>query len=359
MSFTEEFTELLRAGFSGVWVNTVEPEDAIAAMTQASNANRWNLFTWDFRDKLKRRTALNVSGDVPSGVTAVEAATTAASAAQPSGVLAAWPTLCKTVREFTAGQDGINNTVESRNILVLPGWHRKDLCDNTLLQQYLQTLVYEGRLLSNNWTIVIIGSGTEVPKELEQHFTVLRYSLPTVEELRTIIDIVDEPEPELSRFAKLTPERQQQVLGAARGLTRMQAENAFALSVLRRKQFEPDVIWDLKVESVERSGMLKVYRGDADLRNIGGLEMLKTFTQKLLRQRPSDSKLFPKGLLLAGLPGCGKSQIVKALGSAVNRPVLMFDIGAAMGSLVGETEAGIRRALEIADAMQPCILMVD
>lgn len=349
MSFSSEFVELVRAGFSGIWLDTTEPEDAIAAVTKAADENGWNLFTWDLRDKLRCRTTTMSKLDDGNKMSA-ELAVKEASAAAPSGVLGEWPKLCRTLKSLGGS---------ANNILVLPGWHRKDLCDNTLLQTHLQALVYDGRLVGNTWTIVVLGCTSEIPRELEHHFTTVRYSLPTETELRAIVDIVDDPDPAVARFAKLDEEQQRQVLSAARGLTRMQAENAFALSLLRRKQFEPDVIWDLKVQSVERAGMLKVYRGDAKISDVGGLEVLKSFTQRLLRHRKEDSRLFPKGLLLAGLPGTGKSQIVKSLGASVNRPVLMFDIGAAMGSLVGETEAGIRRALEIADAMQPCILMID
>ena len=87
---------------------------------------------------------------------------------------------------------------------------------------------------------------------------------------------------------------------------------------------------------------------------------MKAFTKRCLLQPNRDSPLKrPRGVLLLGVPGTGKSAFAKCLGRETGRPTLVLDIGALMGSLVGQTEANIRRALQIADAMSPCILFVD
>ena len=77
------------------------------------------------------------------------------------------------------------------------------------------------------------------------------------------------------------------------------------------------------------------------------------------RQGENDPLKRPRGVMLLGVPGTGKSAFSKALGAETDRPTLILDVGALMGSLVGQTEQNIRRALQIADAMAPCVMMVD
>ena len=111
---------------------------------------------------------------------------------------------------------------------------------------------------------------------------------------------------------------------------------------------------------VPKSGLLTLHRGGERFADLGGLDNLKGFCLRSLRQQgQSDSRRRPKGVLLLSPPGCGKSQFCKALGNEVGRPTLILDVGSLMGSLVGQTEANIRQALKIADAMSPCILMCD
>ena len=87
---------------------------------------------------------------------------------------------------------------------------------------------------------------------------------------------------------------------------------------------------------------------------------MKAFCLRSMRRQGHANPLKrPKGVMLLSPPGCGKSQFAKCLGSEANRPTLILDIGSLMGSLVGPTEANIRQALKIIDAMSPCVVMVD
>ena len=154
--------------------------------------------------------------------------------------------------------------------------------------------------------------------------------------------------------------RLETVLDAAAGLTRLEAENAFSLSLVRQGRIEPEAIWELKAGMLKKSGLMQLYHGEEDFNSLGGLENLKSFTKRCLLQPNRDNLLKrPRGVLLLGVPGTGKSAFAKCLGRETGRPTLVLDIGALMGSLVGQTEANIRRALQIADAMSPCILFVD
>jgi hypothetical protein len=101
-------------------------------------------------------------------------------------------------------------------------------------------------------------------------------------------------------------------------------------------------------------------RGNETFADLGGLDALKTFCTRALRNQSNpDPAKRPRGDLLLSPPGCGKSQFCKALGTETVRPTLCMDIGSLMGSLVGSTEANIRQALRIADAMAPSVLFID
>ena len=104
--------------------------------------------------------------------------------------------------------------------------------------------------------------------------------------------------------------------------------------------------------------MLRLHKGEQGFDSLGGLENLKQFCSHSLR-RNATSKACPRGVMLLGVPGTGKSAFAKALGHESGRPVLMLDVGQLMGSLVGQTEANIRSALQTADAMAPSILFID
>ena len=150
------------------------------------------------------------------------------------------------------------------------------------------------------------------------------------------------------------------ILDSAAGLTRLEAENAFSLSLIRHSRIEPGAIWELKAGMLRKSGLMQLYHGEEDFDSLGGLENLKAFSKRSLLQRDRDNPLKqPRGVLLLGVSGTGKSAFAKALGKETGRPTLVLDIGALMGSLVGQTEGNVRRALQIADTMAPCILFID
>jgi ATPase family associated with various cellular activities (AAA) len=150
------------------------------------------------------------------------------------------------------------------------------------------------------------------------------------------------------------------VLDAAAGLTRLEAENAFSLSLVRHAAIRPDAVWELKCQLLKKSGLLSLHRGRERSNGLGGLDSLKAFCLRAMRRQGEPDPLRrPRGVMLLSPPGCGKSQFAKALGNETGRPTLILDVGSLMGSLVGQSEERTRIALRIADAMARCVIMVD
>ena len=147
------------------------------------------------------------------------------------------------------------------------------------------------------------------------------------------------------------------VLDAAQGLTWEEAENAMALALVRQKCFDPKTITELKAQMVKKSAALEFSQFKETFETLGGLENLKDWTlDRFEKRRPG---LPFRGILLLGVPGTGKSHFAKALGNQVGWPCLSLNLGKVFGSLVGESEAKMRDALKVVDAMAPCILFLD
>jgi hypothetical protein len=152
----------------------------------------------------------------------------------------------------------------------------------------------------------------------------------------------------------------ERMLDAAAGLTRLEAENALSLSLVRHGEVRADVLWELKSQMLKQNGLLELHRGDESFDRLGGMENLKAFCLRVMRnQGHRDPLRRPLGVLLLSPPGCGKSAFAKSLGQETGRPTLTLDVGSLLGSLVGQSESNLRQALQIADRMSPCILYCD
>jgi SpoVK/Ycf46/Vps4 family AAA+-type ATPase len=146
------------------------------------------------------------------------------------------------------------------------------------------------------------------------------------------------------------------VLDAAAGLTRYESEGAFALSLARHGVLRADVVAELKAQALKKNQLLTLHRGTERFDTLGGLAGVKEFCRRALQ---GGRTVKPRGVLLLGVPGTGKSCLAKALGNETGRPTLLLDLGSLYGSLVGQTELQVRQALRTIDAMAPCIAFID
>jgi hypothetical protein len=242
-------------------------------------------------------------------------------------------------------------SADSSAILVLVNFHR--FLSSPEIVQALAKQISTGK--QNRSFIVVLSPIVQIPAELEKVFVVLDHDLPGRDQLEQIARGVATEEGDLPQGDALNT-----VLDAAAGLTRFEAEGAYSLSIVRHGNIRPDTIWELKSQMLKKSGLLQLYRGGERFDGLGGLQSLKTFCLRAMRRQGHHDPLRrPRGTLLLGVPGTGKSAFAKALGAETARPTLILDIGSLMGSLVGSTEANIRQALKIVDAMAPCVCFLD
>lgn len=205
--------------------------------------------------------------------------------------------------------------------------------------------------------VVVTGPEFKSNATFEKLVTVMDYSLPGPDDLEKIAQGIAE-----SVGKKI--ESNQEIIRAMGGLSTSEAENALALSVIETNKFDPAVIYREKVQAVRKTNLLDICQPDPrGLEAIGGLSELKGWIVKRRRAYTPEAEKYglstPKGVLLVGVPGTGKSLTAKAIGTALGVPTVKLDIGNLFNSLVGESEARTRDALKLAEAMSPCVLWVD
>ena len=319
MTLAERLQELVRAAFSGIYVHSFEHDDAVAEIARLCRQEDWALATWDV-DR-----GLALAGQPADAATPIQA-TDPLAAVRALGALA---------------------TADGTAVLVLRNFHR--FLNSAEVVQALDTRINAGK--RDRTFVVILAPVVQIPVELEKQLVLVDHDLPGRDQVEAIARSLATEPGELPDGDGLDA-----VLDAAAGMTRMEAENALSLALVRHGRVVPGVVWELKAQALRKNNLLTLHRGADRFDALGGLANLKDFCRRALRPgRPVNAR----GVLLLGVPGPGKSAFARALGNETGRPTLTLDIGALYGSLVGSTEANVRQALRVADAMAPCVLFCD
>ena len=216
-------------------------------------------------------------------------------------------------------------------------------------------------------TIVLISPVMEVPPELEKEITVINFPQPAKEDLAALLDkILEDVRTYKQVQIELDAESRERLLQAAMGLTLGEAENVFAKILVKYQRFSPEHIHEVfaeKQQIIRKSGLLEYYSADEDFKDVGGLAVLKDWLRKRAVAFTAEATAFglppPKGVLLLGVQGCGKSLCAKAVSRLWQLPLLRFDMGRMFGSLVGSSEENVRRAITVAESIAPAVLWVD
>ena len=206
-------------------------------------------------------------------------------------------------------------------------------------------------------TFIFISANFEVPTELEREVIVTQIPLPTREEISALLEKMAE------QNSIILPKNKNNIVEAALGLTINETENAFAVTISRSSNFDAKLISQVKEQIICNGGLLEYKSSNESLETIGGLKNFTSWAiERFSAYTPEAQEYglpYPKGVLLVGIPGCGKSLSAKALSNIWQKPLLKLELGKLFGSLVGDTEANTRRALATAEAMAPAILWID
>jgi hypothetical protein len=233
MSLTARLSELIRACFTGIWIESHEHPDALTEIARLCQAESWRLATWDLE-----------AGLTINGQTADQSATDPLAAIRALGAM---------------------GSPDSSSLLVLVNFHR-------FLQspEIVQALIHQVNVGKQNRTFVLILSPVvQIPLELEKQFVLVEHPLPDREQLLEIAfsmatDMGEMPAgPEVGRL-----------LDASAGLTRYEAESAYSLSLVRHGRLQTETLWELKSQMLKKSGLVQLYRGQESFSDLGGLDAL-------------------------------------------------------------------------------------
>ncbi len=222
-------------------------------------------------------------------------------------------------------------------------------------------------LKSSYKTLVLVAPFLQIPPDLEKDVTVIDYLLPDQQDLGELLDgVIEEVRDNPKIEIRLDARGREEIVKAALGLTLFEAENVFAKALVSQGRLSSDdvqAVFAEKRQIIRKSGLLDYCDPDIDFERIGGLRSLKDWLRKRKLAFSDRAKAFglptPRGVLLLGVQGCGKSLCAKAVSVLWQLPLLRFDIGRMFSSLVGTSEENIRRAICIAEGVAPCVLWVD
>lgn len=222
-------------------------------------------------------------------------------------------------------------------------------------------------LRTSHKTLILLSPTMQIPLELEKDVTVVDFPLPGLAQLDELLKGILEQLKDASKM-EITIEAgtREKLLKAALGLTLKEAENSFARALIMKKDLSDEaleIILKEKEQAIRKSGLLEYYHTDASMEGVGGLDNLKEYFSKRALAFTEKARSFglppPKGVLLIGVQGCGKSLCAKAISRAWSLPLLRFDVGKVFSSLVGSSEENVRRAISVAESVAPALLWID
>ena len=325
MNFREEFQLLLRACYPLIYISTSEEERVENSITSvAQKLGNRNIYIWDFVEgyqnnpnhqgiaKRNPLQALELLDKLPSN---------------SGGIFI--------LRDFPRFLDDISVSRKLRNLARI--------------------------LKSQPKNIILISSEINIPTELTEVFTIIDFPLPSSSELNTEIQRLIS-----STGQSLSESFLNELVRASQGLSLERVRRVLTRAIASHGKVESEdveLILEEKRQSIRQTQILDFYPATEQISDIGGLDNLKEW---LLRRGGAFSEQarayglpHPRGLLLVGIQGTGKSLTAKAIAHHWHLPLLRLDVGRLFGGLVGESESRTRQMINLAEALSPCILWID
>lgn len=353
-----DISSLLRARNPLIWVTTREEARVEGFLVEAAAAAGYKTLFWDCAQGIS-----TFDGKKASGYTDEQR--------DPGAALGA-------VRiEADKGDKGSRNVWIMRD---LPKWLDGPIGATSLRQLRNLAKFLPGVVRDGAQAIIILTTQTNVPDDLAGHATVIEWPLPDRSEIEKVLDsainslpeyetkVVDGksvPNTEKPLRALAAPNGTRDLaIDAAVGLTAEEAASCFAKSLVQSRKIDPAIVSNEKKRVIARERVLEWHdpiKGGLDA--VGGLENLKTWLAVRKTAYSPKARAYglpaPKGSVLVGVPGCGKSLTAKSIATAWEVPLLRLDMGALKSKFVGDSEGNLRKALKVIEAIGRCVLWID
>lgn len=333
-----DISALLRARNPLLWVVTREEARVERYLFEAAAAAGYVPRTWDVAQGVA-----DIAGNVVTGIGGGDPGETLtaigerARAARERGV---W--IMRDLPPWLAAPIGLNTQRQLRNLArMLPGQPR-----------------------DGAQAIIVLTPTAEVPPELAGHATVIEWPMPDRAEIAAILDAAVESLPEEMRANAAPNGTRDAAIDAAIGLSGEEAAACYARSLVQLRKIDPTAVAKEKKRVIARERVLEWYDPiPGGLDAVGGLDTLKGWLMARAKAYTKEARAYglpaPRGTLLVGIPGCGKSLTAKAISTAWGVPLLRLDLGALKSKYVGESEQNLRKAFRVIEAIGRCVVWLD
>lgn len=330
MDLKHELGALLSAHVPLIHLVTYEEDRVVQMLAQLSEAGSFGIVTWDLADGF----AVIREGQTP------------------------FP-----AKECTTDSllPHLAEKLPANYVVVLKDFHHSWNQKKAYITRKLRNMA--GKLRAGGQYLVFVTPVFDLPVELKDDVVVVHVPLPNRQELGKLFETVTG---KLDRAKLPKPELQQKLIASALGLTTNQARLAFSRAYATHRCFDErslELVTWAKQQVIRESGALEFWPADQGEADVGGLDLMKEWLKKReagFSDAAREANVpYPRGVALIGIPGTGKSLSAKMLSGLWKLPLLRIDVGALFGSLLGESEQNLRRALMLADTVCPCILWID
>ncbi|WP_462410816.1 AAA family ATPase [Neobacillus sp. Marseille-QA0830] len=238
--------------------------------------------------------------------------------------------------------------------------------DNQLIRK-IRDLVPTLKQSPSPKNVIFVSPSLVLPDDLQKDVTIVEFDLPTFSEIKYVLDEMIYANQQSGRIViDLDEEEKERLAKAAQGLTLQEAENAFARAMVEDGRLDindVEVIMEEKRQIIRKSGILEFIKSDLKIEDVGGLENLKRWLKKRNKSWLDSAQKYglpaPKGVLITGVPGCGKSLIAKSISAMWQLPLLRLDMGKIFSGVVGSSEENMRKAIQTVEAIAPSVLWID
>lgn len=336
MSFTKELQNYLKARYPLILIKSTEEDRLIKDLTRVADSLGHNLMIWSISSGLKEGNKQFPGTNEP--IKAIDECEQIAKTDKPTIFV-----FCDIVPIIGSVQQGF------------------------IYQRRLKEFAQNIRTNGYRCNCILISPDAEITGSINSDITVLDYPLPTREEVSAqIYAFANQYKNMKGVYIDTSKETLAALTNASLGLTSAEIENCLSRALVEDRQLDINDVKSIvheKKQIIRKSGILEYVENKLSLDDVGGLNVLKKWLDMRGYSFSEEAKAFglnpPKGVLLVGIPGCGKSLTAKCIASAWNMPLLKLDMGKIFGRYVGDSEANIRQALKTAEAIAPCVLWID